>query len=283
MTPEVIEDAGASLTLYPDGPDWEGSRMATIGKFRFGDADKGAALIRRACDRARASGAQGVIGPMEGDTWHSYRLVSDSDGSKPFLMEPTSAPAHAKALTSAGFAVIGRYLSARVSVSDALGDAPEPGPLSVAHWDGTDPEALFTQVHELSVAAFARNAFYKPIARAEFLAMYMPVVPLMLPDLIWFARRADGSLAGFLFGIPNYAEGPKPASVILKTYASLEKGAGHRLSHAFHAAADARGYGEVIHALIHEDNLSAIRSRGHGAEVFRRYALMGRRFDAASD
>jgi hypothetical protein len=36
------------------------------------------------------------------------------------------------------------------------------------------------------------------------------------------------------------------------------------------------GFTEVIHALMHEDNASRERSTRHKANLFRRYALMGR-------
>lgn len=151
--------------------------------------------------------------------------------------------------------------------------------LTVKPWDGENPEALFAQVYDLSVAAFANNAFYKPISQEAFLAMYLPLVPVMKKDLIFFARDASDTLVGFLFGIPNYSEGAAPQSVILKTYASLHKGAGHMLANAFHEAAKAQGFKTAIHALIHDDNLSALRSAAEGAEIFRRYGLFGKRLD----
>ena len=157
-------------------------------------------------------------------------------------------------------------------------DAPPPThDFTVTPWSGTDPEALFGQVHDLSVEAFSRNAFYKPISRQDFLAMYMPVVPLMKRELIFFATTPDGRLVGFLFGIPNYAEGPQTKTAILKTYASLMPGAGRHLAHAFHSSARALGYDTAIHALIHDDNLSALRSAVEDAQVFRRYTLFGLR------
>ena len=107
------------------------------------------------------------------------------------------------------------------------------------------------------------------------MAMYMPMVPMLKRELIFFARRPDETLAGFLFGTPNYAEGPTPSSAILKTYASLEKGAGQHLAYAFHSAAFGAGYTSAIHALIHDDNLSALRSASEGADIFRRYGLFG--------
>jgi hypothetical protein len=154
------------------------------------------------------------------------------------------------------------------------------GDFTVETWDGTEPEALFGGVHDLCCRAFANNAFFTPIGREEFVAMYMPFVPLMSKELIFFARDPAGALAGLLFGMPNHAEAPAPKSAILKTYASLIPGAGRHLAHAFHTAAKRMGFQKAIHALIHDDNLSAERSDHYGAEIFRRYALMGRRLDA---
>ena len=277
---ETLERDGAKLVLYAEAPDWEGRAMA-VAKVKFPSVEAGAALLNEAVEIARREGATALMGPMEGDTWHSYRLVVESDGRPAFLMEPVSGEHDLAAFEAAGFERIGGYFSAAVPL-DEIAAKPEPAPqdaLSVSHWDGSDPEGLFAQVHALSCEAFAGNAFYKPIGLEDFLAMYMPVVPLLKPEMILFARDGAGDLKGFLFGIPNYAEGPGTDTAILKTYASLQKGAGYLLSDAFYRAALGLGYKTALHALIHDDNLSALRSAANGAEVFRRYALMGRRFD----
>ena len=273
---ERVEGAGARLSVWRDGPDWQGP-TATIGALRCDSAETGARLIGDTCDRLAAEGIAAVLGPMEGDTWHAYRLVEESDGSPPFLMEPASAAHDRAAFEGAGFSVVSRYFSARVALGDhPPAPAPEDG-ATVVPWDGTDAEAALADIHALSTRAFAGNPFYKPIALEPFLAMYRPFLPLLVPDLVLFARDADGALAGFLFAIPNYAEGPKPSQVILKTYASARRGAGSLLARTFHARAQEMGYEAAIHALIHDDNTSADRSRRHGGEIFRRYALLGRR------
>ena len=276
MDPIRIEAEGARVTLYPDGPGWQGAPAACLGNFASPDAATGRAVLAQALARVRALGIRQLIGPMEGDTWHSYRFVTDSDGSAPFLLEPSNKPFAPDLFTEAGFQPIGRYFSARVALDQTAADPPPPnGDFIIAPWSGTDPEALFGQVFDLSVEAFSRNAFYKPISRAAFLAMYMPVVPLMKRELIFFATTPEGRLLGFLFGIPNYAEGPQTKTAILKTYASVRPGVGRHLAHAFHSSARALGYDTAIHALIHDDNLSALRSAVEGAHVFRRYTLFG--------
>lgn len=275
MDPIIIQTEGAKISLYPEGPLWQGRPAATLGNFTSRDADSGRAVLAKALDQLRAMGTAQVIGPMEGDTWHSYRFVTETDDSPPFLLEPSNKPYAPALFLEAGFQPIGSYFSARVALTDAPPPPPPSADFTITPWSGDNPEALFSQVFDLSVQAFSRNAFYKPISRDAFLQMYLPVVPLMKKDLIFFAATAEGQLVGFLFGIPNYAEGPQTQTVILKTYASLMPGAGRHLAHAFHASARALGYQAAIHALIHDDNLSALRSAVEGAHVFRRYALFG--------
>lgn len=278
---EIRTGHGARAKLHRDGPLWDGRATVTISGLRCETAESGAALLTEIADDLTGQGVKALLGPMEGDTWHSYRLVSETDGSKPFLMEPTSGVHDMAAFEAAGFHRVSSYFSARLpaSATEAMTLPADPD-LIVETWDGQDPEAHFSAVYDLSVEAFQNNLFYKPIDRATFLAMYMPFVPMLRPELILLARDRDTRrLLGFLFGIPNYQEGPKPGSVILKTYASLRSGVGHRMSDAFHRAAREGGYQTVIHALIADTNDSADRSRKHGGEVFRRYALMGRVLD----
>lgn len=280
MTPQQFKTEDATVTVYLDGPAWDGAATATLGKFSCKNSDAGAAILAQACDYIREQGISRVIGPMDGDTWHSYRFVTQTDGRPAFLLEPQNAAGAVAVFDAAGFAQISGYFSASVPLAQTAGVTPQTSAdLTIEHWDGNAPETLFAQVYGLSMAAFAKNAFYKPISLETFLQMYMPVVPVMKKELIFFARDPAGQLAGFLFGIPNYNEGPDPKSVILKTYASLQKGAGQRLAHAFHSAACDLGYETAIHALIHDDNLSALRSAAEGAEIFRRYGLFGKRLD----
>ena len=278
MTTQTLKTEDGQLTIWFDGPVWDDHpNVATVGKCKFTSVEAGARLLEDAAALAKSAGATALIGPMEGDTWHAYRLISDRGERSPFLMEPSSADHDEAAFKAAGFDVISSYFSAAAPLSELPGAKPKDTDIfTIETWDGTKPEKLFTQVHELSCAAFENNPFYKHITLEDFLAMYLPMVPLLKQDLILFARDSTDALVGFLFGIPNYAEGPTPASVILKTYASSQKGAGHWLSYEFYVNAKAMGFDTAIHALMHDDNLSAVRSGLNGADVFRRYALMGR-------
>lgn len=280
MMQQIFRAEGAKCTVFLEGPPWDGAPAATIGAFSCKTEAGGRDVLQQAIEHIRAKGLRQIIGPMDGDTWHSYRFVTWSDGSPAFLMEPPDAPLARAALGALGFEQISGYFSARVPLAQTAQTAPPPSQaFEIETWDGTNPEGLFAQVFDLSCKAFAQNAFYKPIPQADFLALYMPMVPLLKRELIFFARRPDGTLAGFLFGTPDYAQGPAPGTAIAKTYASLERGAGQHLLYGFHRAAQALGYREALHALMHDDNLSALRSASEGAQICRRYGLFGLKLD----
>lgn len=273
----TLGNGATSCRLYRDAPSWQGLRTAAIGGFRCETAEAGAMLLAEAAAMLAREGFAALVGPMDGDTWHSYRLITESDGSPPFFLEPQSGPHDRAAFERAGFAPVARYVSAR---------APVPGPearlapvngVSVEAWDGSGADLLLDYLFSLSLRAFARNPFYQPIEREAFRTLYLPLLPRLDPRLVLLARDPAGAVCGFLLGFPDFLAGPAPQTAILKTYASLRHGAGRLLLEQAHLVARDLGFRHVIHALMHEDNISRRGSERHGGRVFRRYALMGRR------
>lgn len=277
MTIEPSELGGpdARCTLYRDAPSWNGLRTAAIGRLTIEDRQAGTVLLHDACTRLAAEGFDAVLAPLDGDTWHSYRVVTETDGSPPFALEPTGGPHDLACLQACGFVTAAEYLSTRNLLEETAPPTPLAG-VRVETWTDSDPEPLLAELFTVSTRAFRRNAFFKPIERAAFDALYAPLLTRLDPRLVLFARDTEDRLAGFLFGLPDLAEGPAPTTVILKTYASRRFGAGRLLADTFHRTAAGLGFRSVIHALMHADNLSASRSATYQGKVFRRYALMGR-------
>ncbi len=268
---------GASCRIWPDGPSWDGAPSAAIGKLAFDSAEAGAALLRHACDKLGQNNRGAVLAPMDGDTWHAYRAVTDGDGTPPFALEPVSGAHDVAALKAAGFQPVADYVSARATVPAVASDTPTVERVVIRTWDGTGVDALLDRLFALAGASFADKMFFKPIEREAFLILYRPLIASIDPRLVLFAHDEGGDLAGFLFGLPDWAQGGAPDTAILKTYASRRSGVGHLLAHAFHERARELGYAKVIHALMHVDNLSLARSAMHGAAPFRHYTLFGRR------
>jgi hypothetical protein len=276
-TPGTITGNGASLAIYREAPSYDGQRTAALGQFQCDTAEDGARLIRAAMELVRSEGFGAVLGPMDGNTWGKHRLVVESDGRAPFLMEPGNPAHYVKAFEASGLQVVSRYVSAVRPSDIAPSGSPPPAGLALRTFDPVRAEQELARIHALSLEAFADNHFYQPIALEDFLAGYRPVLGVIDPELVLLAEDDTGELRGFLFALPNYAEGQTPQSVILKTYASRMKGAGSMLANAFHERAKAKGFSEVIHALMHDSNLSAQHSDKTGGKVFRRYALWGGR------
>jgi hypothetical protein len=274
-SPERMETDGASLSIFRKAPSLDGLRTAALGVFACDEAERGAVLIKATMARLKAEGFEAVIGPMDGNTWAKHRLVVESDGRPPFLMEPFNPAHHVEAFERSGLGVVSRWVSAvRPSDIPPSGSASPQG-ICLRDFDPAEAEQELARVHALSLEAFASNHFYAPISLEDFLDSYRPVLKAIDPELVLLAENESGELKAFLFALPNLSEGPKPKSVILKTYASQVKGGGSMLANAFHERARKRGFAEVIHALMHETNLSAQHSGNTGGKIFRRYALWG--------
>ena len=270
--PRRITAHGGKATLWPHAVPWQGGRADAVGRIA---GDDPAAVLAAVL---RESTAPWLLGPMDGDTWHAYRLVTEGTGRPPFAMEPPSDPLLEAALLGAGFAPVLTYASALVPLPPPrTARLATPG-LRLRQYDPGDAEAELRRMHAMALAAFVHAPLFTPIPFDAFAALYRPYLPVVRPELVFFAEAADGAPAGVLFGLPDLAaSGAQPRTAVLKTYAALRPGAGALLAAAFHAAAHRLGFGAAIHALMHDGNASLRHSRLLGGEVFRRYALFGRR------
>jgi hypothetical protein len=275
--PEVMSAPGALLAIFREAPSLDGARTAALGAFACDNASAGAKLIREATARLKAEGFGAVMGPMDGSTWAKHRLVVESDGRPPFLMEPFNPPHYVDAFEQSGLKMVSNWVSAIRPSDVAPSASAPPAGVRLRNFDPAKAEDELARIHVLSLEQFASNHFYAPISLEEFRASYRPVLKAIDPELVLMAEDEAGRLVAFLFALPNLTEGPKPRAVILKTYASKVKGGGSMLANAFHERARKRGFAEVIHALMHETNLSARHSDNTGGKVFRRYAMWGGR------
>jgi len=275
---EVISIEDAEATIFRSAPQWDGMTTMALGDIKFSSLEGGKKLLQNFIETAQKEGVGAVLGPLNGDTWHAYRLIFETDGSAPFLLEPTSGAHDLQAFESTGFESVSMYLSAKSSLNTTVSEKPvSMQGVTVEAWNGENAEGLIQDLFNMSALAFQSNRFFTPITFESFLDIYQPMIPYLDKDHVLFARDGEGDLQGFLFGMPNLLAGGDDRSVILKTYASRMKGVGHLLADSYHRRCLDSGFETVIHALIHEDNSSRKRSEMHGTRIFRRYALMGRK------
>ncbi|MDR1069282.1 MAG: GNAT family N-acetyltransferase [Gracilibacteraceae bacterium] len=247
--------------IYPD--------KGYIGFFDMDDPESGALLLRSRVDALRASGCRRIIAPIDGDTWRRYRLVSWSDGTAAFPLEPQNPLWYNDVYLKAGFQPLAEYSSGAFPLGGvALGGASR-GP-RIRPFDLSDGENELARIYTLSTQGFTANFLYTDIAREDFLAMYRPLLKLIDPDLAVFAEL-DGQPAGFLFAFPAGER------LILKTItvppARRGRGIGAAMVHHALRAGQAKGLTQAVAALISDGNRSLDIVAAYGCVPFRRYTL----------
>jgi L-amino acid N-acyltransferase YncA len=271
----------ARASVWFDGPRVEtGERTGLIGHYAATSLEAGKKMLEAACDLLRASGCARVIGPMDGNTWKSYRLVSDLGSEAPFLLELRNPLEWNHHFLKAGFDVLATYHS-------TLGLNPEPDPrmpkvrkrfaanqITTRAANPANLETELNAIYDLALESFSQNFLYSPISKEDFLELYRPALARLPPGFTRIAEH-DGRTVGFAFAVPDMLR-PQMDTLILKTVgirkARVYAGLGALLADELHDLARGLGMTRVIHALIHDGNVSGKTSAKTGS-VMRRYAL----------
>ncbi len=269
--------AFVAARLSPALTDADGRPLGMLGPFEATDADAATELLRAGTDDLRRRDAGEVIGPISGDTWHSYRLNVGPWEDPPFLLEPWNPPAYEGMWTAAGFTAWQGYHSKEIVGTAAAAEGLRPKrEAAQARGYSFVPlrEAAFEEelgrVYELSRVLFAGNPLYTEISRDEFLDLYRDARPLIRADCVTFAVAPDGSDAGFQFTLED------PAGTLnVKTLGVLAEhrraGLGGALVSLAYQAAAARNV-PLLLCLMHDNNVSS-RIDGGNSRVMRRYRL----------
>ncbi len=266
-------------------PMREGQPIGVIGHYAAFDAPAGVAVLRHAIEVLRQRGLAKAVGPMDGNTWRRYRLLTRRGAEPPFFLEPDNPDDWPDHFIAAGFTPLATYFSALNDdlsitdprVSEAMARLKETG-ITLRNIDLSRYEEELTAVHELSLESFAENFLYTPITRQEFVETYLPLRPHLKPELVLLAEK-ESRLIGFIFGIPDLAQaqrGEPITNAIAKSMAvrpgRTGAGLGSVLMDEFQQSARRAGFTRVIHALMHENNRSMKISARFGQPI-RQYTL----------
>lgn len=287
------EISGHVSIWYSKVPALGGRKVGYIGHFYAANPIVASHILNKACKLLEEQDCQQAVGPIDGNTWRKYRLVIESDGTPPFLLEPINPPEFSAYFESAGFNIVAKFRSAMVDVKEEFDkDAHEiqerlkETGVTIRTINLRDFDAELTKIHAAACDSFKGNFLYSPISLDEFLTRYRATLPMVHPDLILIAER-DQQPVGFVFALPHGPRGgSQPNTLVLKTLARVDdpslKGLGRLLVHNCHKNAAQQGYKKMIHALYKEDNVSSTYSEDPGAKIIRRYALFARCLEAAS-
>lgn len=279
----------ATASIWTENmPQYGGYNLAFVGNYSAKTQAHGFEILNEVEEYARSLGHDYLIGPVDGNTWSKYRLVTEGFDSVPFALENLTEKDYPGHFLKAGFDSIAQYQSCLVNTTDNFSTNHEPlekqvkkAGLTVRSFNPQDSINDLDSLFTVSQIAFRRNFLYTPIDKAQFLAMYEPVLGIIDPDLILIAEDSDKNPVGFVFALPNksLASG-REDTVVLKTLARIPdaryKGVGLYLVSLCHKKAYQKGYGKMIHALYKSDNKSSCFSQLEGAKTIRKYELYGK-------
>ena len=265
-------------------PVYEKYRIGVVGHYAAANDEPSAAMLSAAQDHLRDAGCDIAIGPMNGNTWRSYRFVTERGEQPAFFLEPTNPAEWPLQFEAAGFSRLASYFSALNN------DLSRPDPrlaemekrftaagISIRSATANVRDEL-QNIYRVSKVSFRRNFLYTEIPESEFISMYEPLLPVVRPELVLIAEKNDRCL-GYLFAIPDLAMKARDLDVdtfIIKTVSILPepqlRGLGSLLVARAQQIGGRLGFRRCIHALMFEDNISMNISR-HYATVMRKYTL----------
>ena len=266
-------------------PSLDGQKVGVIGHYAARDARGAQTLLDHASRELAARGCGLAVGPMDGNTWRSYRLVTERGSEPPFFLEPWHPedwPVHFEA---AGFEPRARY---RSTVNENL-EQRDPREEEIAErlaGEGVRIRSLnparledeLGRIYAVTIESFGPSFLFTRLDEAEFRASFARLWPRVRPELVLLAEQ-DARPVGYVFALPDALRVPCD-TVVVKTLAARPgrawAGLGRLLLARVHQSARDAGYRRAIHALMHDSNASTVLS-GRTARLLRRYALLSKR------
>lgn len=280
-----VPQACASL-WWDQVPSLEGHKLGVIGHFSATDNTSAALVLNACCQRLQNQGCTLAVGPMDGSTWGKYRLVTWGLEEPAFMLEPENPPEYPRYFEDSGFTVNWQYLSTvetgtpetEPRILEAEARMVKNGVVIRPFRNHAFNEDL-KKICQVSLVSFVHNLFYMEQSEERFLAQYQPFRGQIVENLALIAEQ-DNRAVGYVFAYPDYsrkARGYTMDTAVLKTLAILPgrayAGLGAVLVDRIRKNAWEMGYTRVIHALMHESNVSKAVSQRRHAERIRSYGL----------
>ncbi|MCP3872024.1 MAG: hypothetical protein GY699_02570 [Desulfobacteraceae bacterium] len=306
--PLLILEGGAPIArMIVRISNHSGLNNDKVGLFGFFEAKNRPDAVKLLFDEGarwlERKGIKQIIGPMDGDTWHKYRLNVGPYDEPPFMMEPQNPTYYPQLWEEYGFTVLARYVSKRVpDVGKILPglkkryDLAQKKGFTFRPFQLTNFNNELEILYSLSCEIFSDNYFYSPISKKQFTSLYAASKAIIDPNLIWFCQDKHRDYAGFMFCFPDYATAltkmngktnlwakikflfhkNKADHLNAKTLGTVSQyrgeGIGPALLYKCYSSGLDLGFSSINMCLMHEDNASEKMDKGTGG-VFRNYHL----------
>jgi len=237
-----------------------------IGCFSIDDKESGKRQLDEYVRQLKDAGNKQIIAPINGDTWHQYRLVSWSNGDPAFPLEPHNPLWYNEIYEELGFKPLMKYRSDKFSMGSVKPIENTDLSLNIREFQEGDLRLIY----DISLKGFDGNYLYNEITFEEFNKLYQPMLPMIDKELVVIAE-VDKTPVGFMFTfIGNDTQ-------ILKTMAVLpeyrSRGIGAKLINHVLLAGQKKGAKTAIAALMSDGNNSNKIVSKYGGEQIREYTL----------
>ena len=273
---------------WRDTANVDGTSTGAIGHYAAADEKSGRAVLDYACRELKNRGCDLAVGPLDGNTWRRYRLITERGDAMPFFLEPDNPDDWPDHFRNSGFRTLANYVS-EINPQMAIRQ-PELGSLrqkftklgvSIEPVSETESADDMSGIYDVICESFKDAFLYTKLDQESFQQMYAPLLQQVDPRLLLLARHA-GRVVGFVFAPPDYLQQAyhgRIDTIVIKTIAILPdkryRGLGRLLIvDMLKNALDMR-YTTAVSALMQTDNRSqAISSACAGP--MRRYELFAR-------
>jgi len=280
---EVVSDGVNQVALWTENTPYHlGKQIATIGGCVLVESSDSVTLLNYVMEYLSEEGFSTIVAPMNGSTWLEHRVVTYSDGSPSFALEPNTPPHWIQIFREAGFETLSEYSSSRLEIGDPnprfqkLERKLEQKGIVIRAMDPGRFEQDLSDIYDLSVESFQHNFLYTHLPKELFIGKYQQAKSMLDPELVLLAESSEG-LAGFVFCYPDQVN---PRTLIVKTLASSSQhgfsGIGNLLVETVQNIAKKKGYIHAIHALQFQDNSSLRITSRYNPTVIRKYALLAK-------
>lgn len=203
-----------------------------------------------------------VIAPIDGDTWHAYRVAHPDNEA--FFLDSKVDQTLNHLLQGFGFRETWPYFSSIHAISEYKDDRMkrfsqhfEKQGVKIRPINTAKFERELEGLYALSIKAFAKNRFFKPLSKQAFMDLYLRLKPAIQAKYSLIAEDKNQEMIAFIFSFPDI-ENPSKKQMIIKTLASdpQYRGLGTFLVEKLYALARADGFEAIIHALMEDNNIS---------------------------
>jgi len=242
------------------------SEQGYVGCFEMTDKDSGKHKVQQYVNELIKLGHKRIIAPINGSTWHTYRLVSWTDSEPAFPMEPQNPIWYNEVFLELGFTPIKKYRSDIFSTENIIPLKSRGSAISYRGFRADDLKLIY----DIAIRGFDENFLYNDIAFEEFSRLYQPLLPMMDSDLT-IITEVNGQPAGFLFSFAVENKLILKSITVLPEYRSL--GIGSVLINRAIIAGQQKGFNIAIAALMSDDNYSRAIVAKYNSRKIREYTL----------